>query len=62
MASSFKKGDPVRQIVVPLSGTVAGFQVDQETGDRLVKVEWTDAAGDQHARFFKEDEIEAAPL
>lgn len=56
MSSKFAKGDTALQIVKPIQGTVLGFQIDQESGDRLIQVGWSDADGD-HSRFFKEDEI-----
>jgi hypothetical protein len=58
--AKFAKGDKVAQIVTPISGEVAGFQVDQETGEILVKVEWQDENGHSGSRFFKETEIQAA--
>lgn len=54
--AKFSKGDSVAQIVAPIAGEVLGFQVDQESGDLLVLVGWTDADGD-HSRYFKESEI-----
>ena len=54
--SKLSKGDSVAQIVAPISGVVQGFQVDQESGDLLVLVGWTDENGD-HSRYFKESEI-----
>ena len=58
--SSFAKGDSVVQVVTPISGTVQGFQVDQETGALLVLVEWTDASGLAHSRYFNATDIAAA--
>ena len=55
--TTFAKGTQVKQIVKPIEGEVAGFAVDQETGDVQVLVTWTDDDGD-HARYFKQDEIE----
>lgn len=58
MITKFTKGDEVVQILpAPITGTVAGFDVDQETGARLVRVEWADADGHAHAKYFREDEI-----
>lgn len=57
--AKFAKGAAVRQIVTPITGVVAGdFRVDQETGGVQVPVEWTDADGQTHSRYFTEDEIE----
>lgn len=55
--AKFTKGQEVVQVVTPIKGVVTGFQVDQETGDLLVKVEWTNADGSTGERFFKADEI-----
>jgi len=58
--AKFNKGDAVVQILpAPISGVVGGFDVDQETGDVLVRVDWMDADGHEHQKFFKADEIEA---
>ena len=56
--TKFAKGDVVAQIVTPIAGTVTGFQVDQETGDLLVKVEWQVEDGSTGERFFKAEELE----
>jgi hypothetical protein len=59
--SQFSKGQPVTQVLPePVKGTVAGFSVDQETGVLQVQVEWIDADGHTHARYFKPDELQAA--
>jgi hypothetical protein len=55
--TTFAKGTQVKQIIKPIEGEVAGFSVDQETGDVQVLVKWTDDDG-EHARYFKQDEIE----
>lgn len=52
------KGTKVTQIVqAPIKGEIAGYNVDQETGDLLLKVEWDDADGSVHTKYFKENEI-----
>jgi hypothetical protein len=56
---AFAKGASVVQVVNPIKGTVGGFSVDQETGEVQVRVDWTDAEGTLHSRFFKQDEIAA---
>lgn len=56
--SIFKKGDKVRQIVPVIEGAVAGFQIDQEHGTRLILVDYTDADGNHCSRYFAEDHIE----
>lgn len=57
---AFTKGDQVVQVVVPITGRVAGFSVDQETGKVQVKVEWLGADGVEHSRYFQAHEIELA--
>lgn len=59
MAFKFTIGQAVKQVVVPFEGVVT--EVSISGNDLIFKVEQTDANGDQRARFFKEDEIEAAP-
>ena len=54
--AKFKKGDVVEQAVTPIKGTVAGFQVDQESGDVLVLVNY-EVNGVTHSRYFKESDI-----
>lgn len=59
----FKKGDLVVEVLpAPVSGMVTKFDVDQETGAVQLLVEWADANGDMHGRFFKESELAAAPV
>lgn len=54
----FTKGQEVTQIVpAPIVGTVTGFSVDQETGAVQVQVEWLDANGSVHVKYFNENEI-----
>ncbi len=58
----FKKGESVTQVIpAPIVGTVTGFSVDQEMGNVLVKVEWPDADGSTHEKFFAESELLASP-
>lgn len=57
--SKFAKGTQVQQVVTPIVGTVADYSVDSETGKVQVGVEWEDAAGDLHKRFFAEHELAA---
>ena len=54
---SIQKGAAVRQIVKPIEGVVAGFDIDRETGETLYRVEWQDG-GESQARYFKASEIE----
>ena len=57
----FKRGDTVVQIVTPVTGVVSGYSVDQESGDTLVKVSWSDEDGD-HSRVFVESDLAATPV
>lgn len=59
MAAKFVKGAKVQQIVKPISGEVGGFQIDQQTGDVLVLVKWTEN-GQSCSRYFKESELTSA--
>jgi len=56
----FKKGDKVAQIqAAPVQGVVAGFDIDQESGDVQVRVEWPNEDGGMHVRHFPQDQLEA---
>jgi hypothetical protein len=58
--SKFNKGDAVEQILqAPVKGVVGGFNVDQESGAVLVRVDWTDEDGHEHQKFFQADQIKA---
>lgn len=59
--AKIKKGDTVRQIMpAPVVGVVTEFNVCQEEGTVLLKVEWPDTDGDglPQSRFFKDSEVE----
>ena len=60
MAAKFTKGTVVHQIVSVVSGTVQSFSVDQESGDVQYLVEWQDADGVVHSRYFTEAELAAS--
>ena len=60
MAAKFTKGTVVHQVVTVVSGTVQSYSVDQETGDVQYFVEWQDAAGVVHSRYFTESELAAS--
>ena len=56
---AFKNGDKVVQVIpAPISGTVVGFALDQETGEVHVRVQWDDEAG-VHERHFAQTELAA---
>lgn len=56
----FTKDQKVSQILpAPITGTVGGFALDQDTGEVIVLVNSTDANGTVHSRYFKQTEVEA---
>lgn len=57
---TFKKGDPVRQVVKPIEGTIVRATIVNDT-ELAYHVAYKDAAGAEHERVFKADEIEAVP-
>lgn len=60
---SFKKGDKVIQVLqAPIEGVVDGFALDQNTGEVTVLVEYTNASGEVHQRYFHADELNAATV
>ena len=59
MALKFKPGDAVVQIVAPINGVVVGPQIIDADVHWLVK--WTDASGENHERYFSEEQIELIP-
>jgi hypothetical protein len=57
--ATFKKGDAVRQVVAaPIVGTVVGFDIDQQSGDVQLLVEWNDGE-EKRQRHFTESQLEA---
>lgn len=56
MAANFKPGAQVKLNVTLPQGEVKQLDVNQD-GDIQYLVEYTDAAGDVHQRWFKEDEL-----
>lgn len=58
--AKFAPNDKVVQDIKPINGEVVGYQVDQNTGDLLVLVQWLDADGENHQRYFKESDLVAA--
>ena len=55
---AIKKGTQVRQVIKPIEGVVAGFQVDGETGEVQYLVEWKTEGGDVQSKYFKDDDID----
>lgn len=60
MATRFAKDQQVRLIGVIPEGPVEKFRMDEDTGEILYMVSWTDLAGNEHQRWFKEDELTEA--
>jgi hypothetical protein len=56
MANTFKIGDTVKQVVPVVQGVVLEKKFIED--DICYRVEFTDAAGDKHERWFKESELE----
>lgn len=57
---SFKKGQKVTQVQPKaIEGTVTGFEVDQETGERNIRVAYKGESDEDHVRHFKENELTA---
>lgn len=52
----FRIGESVQQIVVPVKGTIVERTVVGD--DDCYKVVWYDTGGEEHSRFFREDELE----
>lgn len=59
MAKIFR-GAQVRQVVKVIEGVVTDFKIDQESGDRLIGVEYTEDGEKKH-RYFSEGQIELVP-
>lgn len=58
----FNKGQNVTQIVpAPITGTVAGFSLDQENGEVLVLVNFTNEAGEEQTRYFQQSQLAVTP-
>jgi hypothetical protein len=59
MATAFKKGDTVKLISVVPQGPVQALRMDED-GNFFYLVEWTDADGTAHQRWFEESQLVAA--
>ena len=60
MATRFAKDQQVRLLCVVPEGPVEKFRMDEDTGDVLYLVSWTDKEGNAQQRWFKEDELTEA--
>jgi uncharacterized protein YodC (DUF2158 family) len=60
MATQFKKGDAVRVKMVVPEGPVQKMRMDEDTGDVLYLIEWTDIDGASQSRWFKEGDLQLA--
>lgn len=58
MATEFKKEEVVRVKTVVPQGPVIRFKMDEESGEVMYLIGWTDAAGAPQERWFREDELE----
>ncbi len=55
---SFIKGQEVTQVLpTPITGTVEGFALDQNTGAVTVLVSYVDADGEVQNRYFQQSEL-----
>ena len=55
---AFIKGDSVVQVLpAAIEGKVAGFSLDQDTGEVVVLVSYVDADDNEHTRYFKQDQL-----
>ena len=57
MATKFQKGQPVKLKGTVPQGPVARLRMDEETGAVSYLLQWTDAEGVVHERWFAEDEL-----
>ena len=56
---TIKRGARVRQIVSPITGTVAERRLHGEADEIECLVTWTDDGGAEQSRWFLESQIEA---
>lgn len=56
MATKFKKGDVVKVNAVVPSGPILAYRMDED-GVVFCLLEWQDANGVTHQRWFKEDDL-----
>ena len=60
--SPFKHGMSVQQkLPPPEKGKIIDIGIDRIDGERQFLVAWTDAEGNEHTGWYKENEIEIAP-
>ena len=56
------KGARVRQIMpAPYEGVITEFQIDQEDGATLCRVDRDDGEGGVESKFFKKSDLEEVP-
>lgn len=55
---AFNEGDLVRLKTPVIEGPVTDIAYDKASKQLGYMVAWTDAAGDEHCRWFSEDELE----
>jgi sugar lactone lactonase YvrE len=56
MAGKFKRGDAACLVVDVPKGTVTSFRMDDDANIWCL-LEWTDANGDEHQRWFLETQL-----
>jgi hypothetical protein len=59
MAAKFQKGDVVKVAAVVPQGPVQSFRMDDD-GIVYCLIEWTDADGASHQRWFAQDDLVSA--
>lgn len=59
MAAMFKKDQNVRLKTVVPQGPVLKFRMDEDTGEVMYLLGWTDADGNYQERWFAEKDLEA---
>lgn len=57
----FKKGSTVRQIVPVIEGKVSSTRFNEEQQQLEYHVDYKDAGGHPHSRWFFENQLEAKP-
>lgn len=58
MATKFVKGQEVKANAVVPQGPVVALRMDED-GNFFYRIDWVDAAGQQHTRWFAEAELVA---
>lgn len=59
MATKFTKGQSVKVTAVVPQGPIQALRMTED-GEFFYQISWTDAAGNEHTRWFKEEDLVAA--